>query len=123
MNVLARDRRSPLGLFPGQPTPRLYEKQHEADSKGGLEQAPLPDALARKYPNAARDWGWHATNLSEDGYDIRTVQELLGHKDVQTTMVYIHVLNRGGRGVRSPLDALQKAVSGDGRIRPTGWSA
>jgi site-specific recombinase XerD len=53
-----------------------------------------------------------ATHLLADGYDIRTVQELLGHNDVRTTMVYTRVLNRGGRGVRNPADVLARRPVG-----------
>ena len=132
---------------------------HQRDVKEGWGRVVLPHALARKYPNAAAEWGWQfvfpadhrwvnprtseegchhvhesavqrvvkdavrkaglvkhatchtfrhsfATHLLGDGYDIRTVQELLGHKDVKTTMLYTYVLNRGPRGVQSPADGL-----------------
>jgi len=132
---------------------------HRGDLGAGYGEVYLPHALARKYPNAAKEWGWQwvfpargisvdprsgtkrrhhidasvvnkaikaavsragivkrvsahtfrhsfATHLLARGTDIRTIQALLGHKDVATTMIYTHVLQQGGEGVRSPLDDL-----------------
>jgi len=105
MNNPTPDRRSPLALFPGQPTPRLP-----------VIQRAVPGAVLRAGV-AGRATGHtfrhsFAAHLPQDGYDIRTAQELLGHPGVKPTMAYPGVLSGGGRQGAHPLDWLRMPVSG-----------
>ena len=106
--------RDPRAGAPGKPLPLDQPERrhhlHETVIQRALRRAVLDAGISRRVSCHTFRHSF-ATHLLEEGYDIRTIQELLGHKDVKTTMIYTHVLNRGGRGVRSPADLLWSRVS------------
>lgn len=95
----------PSGKLSADPRSKIFRRHHlhESSVQKAVKRAALASGIRKRISSHTLRHSF-ATHMLEAGYDIRTVQELLGHADVSTTMIYTHVLNKGGRGVRSPLD-------------------